>query len=163
MLIKNLKLKTQNLKDGGQSMFEIMFALAISALVLVAIVSVSVFSLRNATFSKNKAQANKFAGETDTWLKIQRDFYPNWSDFYDQALPDSPNDAVWCLKILTWSSPTFKGLCTDTDFITGTDFIRQMSVSDQDAGKGLKFTTIVSWSDSVGDHSTTTTTVLTNW
>jgi Tfp pilus assembly protein PilV len=163
MLIKDLKLRTQNLKNEGQSMFEVMFALAISALVLVAIVSVAAFSLRNATFSKNKAQANKFAAETDTWLKIQRDFYPNWSDFYDQALPDSPNDTVWCLKTLNWTSPTFKGSCTNADFITGTDFIRQMSVSDQDAGKGLKFTTTVSWNDSVGGHSTTTTTVLTNW
>jgi Tfp pilus assembly protein PilW len=154
--------KDKRLGISGQSLFEIMFAITISAIVLVGILSVAAFSLRNATFARNKAMANDYSREIGEWLKQQKNIASSWQNFYALALPSSPT--TWCFVDLSWISPSHTGVCTNSEYITGTTiFQRQTVASDQDSGNGLKFTTTVSWTDSTGLHSSQTTTVLTNW
>ena len=147
---------------GGQSLFEIMFAITISAIVLVGILSVAAFSLRNAIYARNKAIANDYSREIGEWLKQQKNIALSWESFYDMVLPVSPT--TWCFVNLSWVSPSHMGDCTDTEYISGTTiFKRQTVASDQDTGSGLKFTTTVSWTDSTGLHSSITSMVLTDW
>jgi Tfp pilus assembly protein PilW len=47
--------------ERGQSMFELVVAIAISALVIVTIVSLTTISIRNSNFSKNKSLASTYA------------------------------------------------------------------------------------------------------
>ena len=156
MVIKN----KQKINTKGQSLFEIIFAITISAIVLVGILSVAAFSVRNATFSRNKSLANKYAQEVGEWLKQQKSNASSWDAFYDIALPSQPDPDSWCFVTLSWN---FHRTCTETtDYISGL-FLRNVTVSDQDSGKGLQFTVTVTWTDQIGIHTTETTTVLTNW
>jgi len=47
--------------NKGQSLFEVVVALAISALIIITLVSVVGNSIKNATFSKNKTLAANYA------------------------------------------------------------------------------------------------------
>jgi hypothetical protein len=87
---------------------------------------VSAFSIRNATFARNKAVANDYSREIGEWLKQQKNLHPNWQDFYNQALPSDPT--IWCFVDLSWSSPSHSGNCTDNDFITGSTIFKRQSI-----------------------------------
>lgn len=56
-------------KDEGQSLLEMILALAVAVLVVLALVRLTVSSIRNATFAKNKALATKHAQE---WIEEAR-------------------------------------------------------------------------------------------
>lgn len=62
----------RNRFNNGQSLFEVMFALSVAAMILVAVVALVATSIRNSTFSKNKALANKYASELSEWLKKEK-------------------------------------------------------------------------------------------
>ena len=59
--------------SSGQSLFEVVVALAISTLVIIAVVSLAALSIRNTDFSKNKTLASKYAQDATEWLRGQRD------------------------------------------------------------------------------------------
>ena len=51
----------RNIQNLGQSLFEIMFAVAIAALITTGIVVLSTDSVKNSSFSKDKTVASKLA------------------------------------------------------------------------------------------------------
>ena len=144
-------------KERGQSLFELVVAIAVSALIMVAIVTLAVNSIQNSVFSKNKALAATYAQQATEWLRGQRNssidtFMTNANDL--TATDPVTHKVTWCLrgpKILTWDK---RGACSSTDFITGTSFKRQVAFSaDASAGKTIFETDVtVSWTDSKGVH-----------
>ena len=144
------------MREKGQSLFEVIIALAVSALIIVALVSLVSNAVRNATFSKNKTAAATYTQEATEWLRGQRD--SDIDTFFTNAA--SP---LWCLKDLSWSKI---GACDgDTDFISGTPFIREVSFSKTlEGGKTLVEAGVaVSWTDSQGIHEVTSATNFSDW
>jgi Tfp pilus assembly protein PilV len=139
----------------GQSLFEVVVALAVSALIIVALVSVVSNSIQNSTFSKNKALAATYAQEATEWLRGQRD-----SD--TAAFGSNVLTPIWCFQNLNWNTP---GACTDDSKINGTPFIRQGTfVVDTSSGKTIVQTDVtVSWTDSQGLHQVTSATNFSDW
>lgn len=137
----------------GQSLFEVVVALAISSLVIVALVSLVSNSIRNATFSKNKSLASTYAQEASEWLRGQRDSDIN--NFITKTLTPE-----WCLNQLNW---TKVGVCTDK--IAGTNFVRSGSFDTNVInGKNIVTATItVTWTDSQGTHSIENVTDYSDW
>lgn len=132
----------------GQSLFEVVFALAIAALVLVAAVSLSTSSVRNALFARNQSYAAKYAQEATEWFRQQRD--TNWDSFYAKATGDM------CMPTLAWGT-----IPPCTNPITGTIFYRQATLI---AGIDLvDASVIVSWTDSNGIHEVRNATRYTYW
>src|SRR3989304_3557712 len=84
----------------GQSFFEVVLALALVSIILIALVTLATISVRSATFSRNKNLATRFSQEAIEWLRGQRD--TGWSDFFARS---SPSGATWCLSTLNWSHP----------------------------------------------------------
>lgn len=149
----------------GQSLFEVVVALAISALIIGAIVSLTTNSIRNSTFSKNQSLAATYAQQATEWLRGQRDaditiFEAKAS--LPEAIDPKTNLVTWCFKDLSWSQPN---VCSDTDTILGTPFIRQVTFNiDNSSPKTLIAVDIkVSWSDSQGTHNITSATSFTDW
>lgn len=142
-------------KERGQSLFEVVVAIAISALIVVTIVSLVSNSLRNATFSKNSAQAASYAQEAVEWLRSQRD-----SDI--AAFITNTTTPVWCFRDLSWA---ISGACLDTQVISGTPFLREARFSSSlVSGKtAIEASVVVSWSDSQGLHQITNATSFTDW
>src|SRR3989344_823335 len=68
-----LNVKSQMLNANGQSLLEVTVAVAIGTLVVAALTFATIFSLRNANFAKNSAQATKLAHEGIERVRSSRD------------------------------------------------------------------------------------------
>jgi len=144
--ISNFKFQISNC--NGQSLFEVIFAMAIAALVLIAAVSLATSSVRNATFARNQTYAARFAQEATEWFRQERD--SDWDIFYTNAIGDI------CLSSLSWGTTP---PCTVP--IPGTIFYRQAQLT---PGIDLVDTSVaVSWTDSNGIHEVRNATRFTYW
>lgn len=133
----------------GQSLFELVVAIAISALIIVAIVSLTTNSIQNSNFSKNKALASTYAQEATEWLRGQRDKDVNAFIIHVEIRD-------WCLSDIStdlkgWSKSR---VCSSTDLIDGTPFTRQatFSITNQNGKNVVEADVSVSWTDSQGVH-----------
>lgn len=135
---------------SGQSLFEVVLALAVVTLIMVGIVILAANSIRNSTFSKNKTLASKYAQEAIEWVRKERD--DNNSLFITHV--SVPN---YCFSTLDWSNV---GYCSSGEVIAGTLFQRQgdFSVSSVSGKNIVEALIVVSWSDSQGQHEVRTTT-----
>jgi Tfp pilus assembly protein PilV len=140
--------------EKGQSLFEVVLALAVAALIIIAIVALATISIRNASFSRNQSLATRHAQEAIEWLRGQRD--EGWDVFAARALT-SP----WCLKSLSWTDAII-GECGSSDFISDTIFKREISFIILDASS-IDTEVKVSWQDTQGLHETKTLTTFTDW
>lgn len=141
----------------GQSLFELVVAIAISALVIVAMVSLATNSIKNSNYSRNKALAASYAQQTTEWLRGQRDSAPD-SFFVSTQTPS------WCLPTLAFTKPiAISSNCTDV--ISDTVFRRWVSFTTSvPAGKNVVEADVtVSWTDSGGIHEVRSTTNFSDW
>ncbi len=141
--------------NRGQSLFEVVVALAISALIIVALVALVSSAIRNATYSKNNSLAASFAQEATEWLRGERDNDAN-------TFLANTQTPVWCLPDLNWDIP---GTCISENAIPGTPFIRQVSFAVSQAGGKtvIEANVTVSWQDSQGSHQVASATNFTDW
>lgn len=157
----------------GQSLFEVVVALAISALIIGAIVSLVTNSIRNSTFSKNQSMAASYSQQATEWLRGQRD-----ADI--ETFIVNAGIGTWCLSAstlpatsvpLNWTGENIHpGLCSDSETIPGTPLVREASfaVTRQLGIKGVDVAIVevdvnVSWSDSQGTHRVTNSTNFSDW
>ena len=137
-------------KIQGQSLMEVVLAIGVISLILVAIVSLTTGSVRNSTFSRDNAAAIHYSEEAMEWLRGQRD--AGWQQFYANVA-FSTN---WCLADLNWAISTSCG----TTPITNTPFVRDLLFSNRNLNTTNARVT-VSWSDANGAHSVVSETILT--
>jgi hypothetical protein len=139
----------------GQSLFEVVLALAVIALIVIGVVALATNSIKNTTFSKNKTLATKYAQEANEWLRGQRD--ENISIFRSRVVTP-----FWCLPDLNWG---IKNPCSAEDVVPQTLFVRNLSfLSSVEANKLIITATItVAWGDAAGYHEVKTITYFTDW
>lgn len=58
---------------SGQSMFEVIFALGIAALIMISVASLATTAVRNETFARDNALANRYAQEGMELIRSHRD------------------------------------------------------------------------------------------
>lgn len=150
--------------ESGQSLFEVVVTIAISALIIVAVVSAVIVSIQNANFSKNKSVAASYVQETSEWLRGQRDanittFIANAENL--AAIDPKTGLVTWCFPDSSWTHP---GICSDTNFITGTSFIRQATFENIGVATTIIQADVsVSWTDSGGTHVVSSSIELADW
>ena len=144
--------------SSGQSLFEVVVAIAISALIIVALVSVTSNSIQNSSFSKNKSLASTYADQASEWLRGQRDADIN--SFVARATVSSSN--AYCLSDLSFTTavpdPVHDCLVTIPDTV----FTRWVNLNvDTESGKDVITADVtVSWTDSQGVHQVIDSTTL---
>lgn len=143
--------------ERGQSLYEVVFSLAIAALIVGAIVSLGAVSVRNSTFSRNKTIANRHLQETTEWLRKKRD--TDWTTFNALATGNT-----YCLSQLTNDlSGLVSGVCGSGDYIQGTTlFYRQVILANAGVDT-IRADMLISWEDSLGMHNVTSITLYTRW
>jgi len=162
--------------ESGQSLFEILLAFSVIALVVVAIVGLSTISLRNSTFSKNKTQASLYAQSTNEWLRSQKD--KSWTAFIAKTGAPTDTSLTWCLPTLptdgvapdfSWGGSSSTG-CNEeleSDFIPGTRFTRQIDMvhtyAAATADEIVESTVSIKWTDAQGIHMSRLISVFSNW
>jgi len=152
---KKVKLKNSR----GQSLFEILLALAVSTLIIVGVVSLGANTVRDATFSKNQALAAGYAQEVLDWLRYERD--KGFDDFKTKAAV-SPSLITWCISVSPPTWPGTSGACGATT-ITGTIFTREIDLTRTNSDKVVEAQVRVSWTDSQGTHVVNASTKFSDW
>ena len=144
--------------ESGQSLFEIMLALAITTLIIVAIVALTATSIRNTTFSKNKTLASRYSQEATEWLRGERD-----ADF--NAFKEWTETPLYCFPSLAWPPVASIGACTSGQEIPNTLFKREISFTSSVLnGKTLIEASVrVYWSDAQGLHEVRSVTNFADW
>lgn len=156
--------KSGSLLILGQSLFEVIVAVGMVAIILMGIVSLAASSVRNSSFSRNNTLATKYAQEEIEWLREQRD--TSWTDFLDSINTGS------CSGSFSWGS----GCQIDNLFVRNATFVCSYfdviipatspvacdSLSSPMANI-VDITVSVSWQDAQGEHAVTLTNRLTNW
>jgi len=137
----------------GQSLFEVVTALGVVTIIIVALVALASNSIHNSNFSRDKALATRYSQEATEWLREERD--TNWDIFSSKA--ETP---TWCLPSLSWTAASV-GNCNG-DYLSGTRFQREIFFSLVDA-KTVGVQVIVSWQDAKGTHQVNSATTLTDW
>lgn len=121
-------------ENKGQSLIEMVIALSIVIIIILALVGLITVSIRNATFSQNQALATKYAQEG---IEEAR------------RLRDEQGDSFFT-----------DGSCSLTESVG--IFTRTRTCS-FDGDKTMTVTVVVSWTDTQGYHKSELTTYLTNW
>ena len=144
--------------NKGQSLFEVVVAIGILAVVLVGVVSLAATSVSNSSYSKNKTRSNRYSQEAFEWLgRInERDGFFTLSDLADgtkYCFPAIVDDNVNDLK-----SPNCQAE------ISGTPFTRHVILDNNLLpGKEVHATVVVEWDDAKGTHDVKTSTTFTYW
>lgn len=144
----------------GQSLFEVVFTLAIIALITSAMVLLATFSIKNASYSKERSLATHYSQETIEWLRGQRD--EDWTAFFNHVPPIITQDSKKnCLPALSW--PSIWTTCVgENDLIEGTPFNREIQIPEKSANL-VSVKIIISWTNGQGLHEVSTYTDFTNW
>lgn len=137
--------------EKGQTLLELVVVLLVVGIIITGIIAIVSASVRNARFSKDQAQASRFAQEALEWVRQRRD--SDWTTFA------SKNSATYCMISLSWDHAT---PCTSTDYIVGTNFLRNVTLSSVNANT-ISTDVTVSWNDSNGVHQSRLSTHLSNW
>lgn len=150
----------------GQSLFEVVGALAVISVLLVGLISITTTSVKNTTFSRNNETASGYAQQLAEWMRSERD--ANWTTFKGRGTT-SPS---YCFNAATlgWTNT---GICAPDEVVPGTLFRRQATIICYLAGAQVVCSNVgvdtinvdikVTWTDGQGDHSVNLTTQLTNW
>lgn len=148
----------------GQSMFELVFSIAIASIILTGIVSLAVFSVRNSASSRENALANRYVQEAIEWIRGARDDYVSWTDF----VADKAGGQTWCFNlspVMAW--PTLTSCTPGSDEINGnTIYLREALLNTETtlvAGDTVAAIVSVTWKDAQGTHTVKHTTKFTDW
>lgn len=157
----NLGLSSRYFK--GQSLFELIFAMAVVIMIIVGVVSLAGRSVRNESFSQNQSLASEYAQQAVEWIRGYRD--TDWDVFKSRSAPGAGNE--WCINSLpplplgAWSATP--GACAGN--IANTILQRTIILADDavEPATVVHVTVIVSWTDTQGFHEVRSVTRLTNW
>jgi hypothetical protein len=144
----------------GQSLFEVILALFIITLIIVAVVILSTNSISNSLLSRNKSLASKYTQEAVEWLRKQKQI-----DFTLFKNNITSNPTTYCLTAaLNWNLSGNCSLLDNSENIGTTIFRREVSLtSELDGGKPLITANVVTfWDDSKGRHEARTVTYFTD-
>jgi hypothetical protein len=156
----NFQFKIFNFQRG-QSLFELVVAIAISALIIVAIVSLTTNSIQNSNFSRNKALAATYAQEATEWLRGQRD--GDVENFINTRAPIGITPAGYCLPDLSWGHFNANVTINCITPISGTilrRWVTFINVGLQNGKTVVETDVVVSWTDSQGTHEVVSATNL---
>lgn len=122
----------------GQSLFEVVFAVGIAALIITGIVSLANKTLGNSNESKDRALASRYAGDMTECLRQLRD--ENFETFVSS------------------------GKATCEPIVNGTQFTGVITLTSANVENTIyEVSVVVSWTDGTGTHDVQSITRLSDW
>lgn len=136
----------------GQSLIEVLAALAVILLVIVALIRATTISMKSSDYSKTQVLATSYAQEAIEWVRAERD--RDWDELANKA---TDTGSKFCLNDLSWSG----GTC---EYDLGDRFKREVTLTNVGGeGNRIEVQVITSWQDASGEHVSRLTTYLSNW
>jgi Tfp pilus assembly protein PilV len=132
----------------GQTLFEVVIAVGMAAVIHVGTISLSTLSVRNTKFASKDSLATKHAQAAMEFLREERD--ANWSNFYARA-----SGGIICIhEPPSWGG---SGLCS-----IGQPFRRGVTLR-RLSSELINAEVVVEWTDSQGTHAVNTISSFTRW
>ncbi len=135
--------------QAGQSIIEVLVAIAVVGVVLTTIASGLTYSVKNTAEARYRSVATALAQDAVEVFRRERSIL-GWESFYE-VFVGAP-DQVYCFNTLPANSAAFvalsEGACSAGFQQVGTEFRRQVTVDP--TGSILTVTVVVSWYD--GDN-----------
>lgn len=151
--------------QSGQSMVEMVVAVGMVSLVLVAIVSGIALSIRNSRYSKNKALATRYAQEALEKFRNYRDEV-GWSPFVSEVIGGG-TQAIYCLDDLPATIGLIgeaMGTCSSekiTNTSGATEFSREAQA--EMVNGSVEVTVLVEWTEGSKTHNVELVSRLNDW
>ena len=144
----------------GQTLFELLVAIAIGVVIITGIVILTTLSIGNSNVSKNDANGLRYAQEGLEWVRAERD--KSWATVIAKS---SNSTSYYCISSLNWNTAS---ACNSSQVITGTTYRRTLSLKSSDSdGNGqadtIDATILIQWDDGGKQHATQIATQLTSW
>ncbi|KKQ48658.1 MAG: hypothetical protein US95_C0056G0010 [Candidatus Woesebacteria bacterium GW2011_GWB1_38_5] len=143
----------------GQSILEVILALAILSIIITAIVSLTSTSVNTSTYSKNVSQANRYADEVVEYIRKEKEF-SGWSDFTSDII--TAYGGIWCMPDLTFTINEACDPLNNSHFISSTIFQRMLTATPIN-DNSIDIDVEVVWTDDKGLHQTKSSTTVSNW
>lgn len=148
-------------KISGQSLFELVVAIGVIGLILLSLVSLATISVRNASYSKNNAEASRLGQEVIEWLRRERD--TSWTNFVSQ----STTSITRCVLGPSWAE-TKTGVCTTPNDLISGIFLRQVDFLSSDTNGDtfadrIEVGVKIFWTDGLGYHEVKNSTYFSDW
>lgn len=140
----------------GQSLFEVIFAIAVAAIILIGVVSIGSSTVRNSTFARNQSLATRQVGEASEWLRSQKD--ADWTTFVSWASTYPPG-TLWCLGAISSGLTAPAPSCNK---VPGTTFTREVRLIEESSDI-VRAEISVTWTDSNGSHDVRSIARFTDW
>lgn len=135
-------------KNAGQTFVEVVVVVSLVVLVITALVSGSIASLKTTRYNSAKSQATKYAQEGVELARKDRD--SSWNTFYNRR------NLTYCLdKAGTWTQGATCPVNIDGIFTRTLDFVA--------INNGMEVTVTVSWIDGSTNRSSKIQTFFTQW
>lgn len=138
-------------KKTGSSMIEILIATGVVGLVMTAVASSLVLSVKNSSVSKYKVLASTRAQEAMEVFRREKVLL-GWGQYYDVL-----SSGTYCLNSLASDSAQFKNMsvaaCNEDQKIAGTSFVREALV-DIISDEEIRVEIVVNWVDGNVPRST---------
>lgn len=152
-------MKLLTTQPKGQTLIETVIALAVVLILVAALLSLSVASVRSATLSRNKTVATQLAYQQSDLARNLRDsttlYNWNWANF------SSAFNSANCTSSCYVNGSTFVS-GTTTSTAGSTTFTIYMKGPAATATQ-LSYTVYVTWNDSMGPHTESISSILTPW
>lgn len=87
------------MKKPGQILLELVVAIGVAMVALMAMAQISIKSLANSNFSVHQSVANGYSIAGMEWIRSKRDV--DWATFLNKS---SVNGSSYCLTTLVWST-----------------------------------------------------------
>lgn len=174
-IIDNVQLTIKDISSKkGQSLMELVVVIAMTIVVISALVFATIASLRNARLAQNQIQATKLAQQGLEKIRGLRD-RDGGVDFTKADFTHTEKFSdLWTISFscpdncyFFFNSPGVLTGGTDSNFETpvdSPDFLRQFQIEDEgeDMAAQKKVTALVKWTDFAGEHESRLTTILRN-
>lgn len=141
--------------QNGQIIVEVLFAVGIVAMCLIALTSISSTAINNGIYAKNAQLANRYAQEGLEVARRLRDRSAGWNSFYTTYTND---------RCLAGDNSFSSCNCSVSNPASNIDnfFFRCLTFTN-DTAERKKITAKVSWADGSNRHTVEAVTFLTKW
>jgi len=137
---------------SGQTFVEVIIIVSIVIIIITALVSGTIASLKITGYNALKSQATKYAQDGIELSRKERD--ASWSVFYNRSQPPK----TWCVdKVGVWSQQSPCPVNIDNTFT------RSIQLSYDGVNQRIEARVIVTWRDGAEIRSSKITTFFTNW
>ncbi|PIR60074.1 MAG: hypothetical protein COU68_03095 [Candidatus Pacebacteria bacterium CG10_big_fil_rev_8_21_14_0_10_45_6] len=138
----------------GQSLFELIVAIGVIGIVLLAIVNLIGNAISANNYARNRTLGIRYTQEGLEWLRGERD--TSWASFMTRAAGGSGR--LWCISDLDWSH---SGACS-ADAIGSTIFSREARLTLISPTR-IQVAVSTAWRDGSGSHESRSTIIYSDW